>query len=87
MHTDHHALWIDPNNPEHMLLGNDGGLYFHVRRRRNWDFIDNLPIGQFYDVDVDTRDPYWIYGGTQDNGTWAIPSRTSRAAGSRTPTS
>ena len=48
---------------------------------RNWDFIDNLPIGQYYDIGVDKRDPYWIYGGTQDNGTWGIPSRTSNLVG------
>lgn len=76
IHVDHHALWIDPNNPDHLALGNDGGLYFSYDGSRNWDFIDNLPIGQYYDIGVDGRDPYWVYGGTQDNGTWAIPSRT-----------
>ncbi|MEP7344049.1 MAG: hypothetical protein ABI877_02220, partial [Gemmatimonadaceae bacterium] len=81
IHVDHHALWIDPNDPTHMLLGNDGGLYFTYDGARNWDKIDNLPIGQFYDVDIDDRDPYWIFGGTQDNGSWAIPSRTSALVG------
>ena len=81
IHTDHHALWIDPNNTDHLMLGNDGGLYFSYDGSRQWEFIDNLPIGQYYDVDVDTRDPYWIYGGTQDNGTWGIPSRTSSQLG------
>jgi photosystem II stability/assembly factor-like uncharacterized protein len=81
IHTDHHALWIDPQDPDHLMLGNDGGLYFSYDGSRNWSFIDNLPIGQYYDVDVDTRDPYWIYGGTQDNGTWAIPSRTTSQLG------
>jgi photosystem II stability/assembly factor-like uncharacterized protein len=81
VHTDHHALWIDPQNPDHLLLGNDGGVYFSYDGARNWDFIDNLPIGQYYDIDIDTRDPYWVYGGTQDNGTWAIPSRTTSLLG------
>ena len=76
IHVDHHALWIDPHRPDHMMLGNDGGLYFTYDGARHWDFVDNLPIGQFYDIAIDTRDPYWIYGGAQDNGTWGVPSRT-----------
>jgi photosystem II stability/assembly factor-like uncharacterized protein len=76
IHPDHHAMWIDPSNPQHMLLGNDGGVYATYDGARHWDFIDNLPIGQFYDVDVDHREPYWIYGGLQDNGTLAFPSGT-----------
>ena len=62
--------------PDHLMLGNDGGLYFSYDGSRTWDFIDNLPIGQYYDISVDNRDPYWVYGGTQDNGTWALPVRT-----------
>jgi photosystem II stability/assembly factor-like uncharacterized protein len=74
VHPDHHAMWIDPADPRHIMLGNDGGVYFTYDEGRNWDYIDNLPIGQFYDVAVDAREPYWIYGGTQDNGTFAFPS-------------
>ena len=74
VHPDHHAMWIDPNDSRHIMLGNDGGVYFTYDDGRNWDYIDNLPIGQFYDVAVDAREPYWIYGGTQDNGTFAFPS-------------
>lgn len=81
IHVDHHALWINPARPEHMMLGNDGGLYFSYDGARRWDFIDNLPIGQFYDIALDTRDPYWIYGGAQDNGTWGVPSRTFAKVG------
>jgi photosystem II stability/assembly factor-like uncharacterized protein len=81
VHVDHHALWINPRNPDHLMLGNDGGLYFSHDGSRNWAFIDNLPIGQYYDIGVDRRDPYWIYGGTQDNGAWGIPSRTSNLVG------
>jgi len=76
IHVDHHALWINPNDPDHMLLGNDGGLYVTYDGTRNWHFLDNLPIGQYYAIGLDTRTPYWIYGGTQDNGSWGIPSRT-----------
>lgn len=81
IHVDHHALWLDPADPDHMILGNDGGLYFTYDGSENWDFIDNLPIGQFYDAGVDQRDPYWVYGGAQDNGTWAMPSRTTALVG------
>ncbi|MFN8061549.1 MAG: hypothetical protein U0Q12_20485 [Vicinamibacterales bacterium] len=81
IHVDHHALWIDPEHPDHMMLGNDGGLYFTYDGARSWDFVDNLPIGQYYDIGVDSREPYWIYGGTQDNGTWGLPSRTAGLLG------
>jgi photosystem II stability/assembly factor-like uncharacterized protein len=76
IHVDHHGLWINPDDPDHLTLGNDGGLYISYDGSRTWDFIDNLPIGQYYDIAVDGRDPYWIYGGTQDNGTWGLPART-----------
>ncbi|HEY7237499.1 MAG TPA: hypothetical protein VH539_25315 [Gemmatimonadaceae bacterium] len=81
VHPDHHAMWIDPTDSRHIMLGNDGGVYFTYDEGRHWDYVDNLPIGQFYDVAVDAREPYWIYGGTQDNGTFAFPSGTfSRGA-------
>lgn len=76
VHPDHHAMWIDPADPRHILLGNDGGVYATYDGARHWTYIDNLPIGQFYDVAVDAREPYWIYGGLQDNGTLAFPSGT-----------
>ena len=81
IHVDHHALWLNPADGNHMMLGNDGGLYFTYDGARNWDFIDNLPIGQFYDIDVDDRDPYYVYGGAQDNGTWGVPVRTWNGVG------
>ncbi len=76
VHVDHHALWINPNNPDHLLLGGDGGFYISYDGSQNWAFIDNLPLAQYYAICIDTRTPYWIYGGNQDNGTWGIPSRT-----------
>ncbi len=81
IHVDHHALWINPADPDHLMLGNDGGLYFSYDGGRNWDFIDNLPIAQYYAIGIDNRSPYWIYGGTQDNGSWAIPSRNTSMLG------
>jgi photosystem II stability/assembly factor-like uncharacterized protein len=81
VHADHHALWIDPRDSEHMVLGGDGGLAFSYDRGATWEHLNNLPIGQFYAVTVDLRKPYWIYGGLQDNGTWAGPSATRRAGG------
>lgn len=76
VHPDNHALWIDPNHPDHMLLGTDGGVFATYDGARRWDYMNNLPIGQFYDIAVDAREPYWIYGGLQDNGTFAFPSGT-----------
>lgn len=81
IHVDHHALWLNPSNGQHMMLGNDGGLYFTYDGSATWDFVDNLPIGQFYDIDVDDRDPYYVYGGTQDNGTWGVPVQTYNSVG------
>jgi len=76
IHVDHHALWINPNNPDHLLLGNDGGFYISYNGSKTWDFIDNIPIAQFYAIGIDTRNPYWIYGGAQDHGAFGLPSRT-----------
>lgn len=81
IHVDHHALWVNPHNPDHQYLGNDGGFYVTWDNGRNWDFRDNLPIAQYYAIGLDTRDPYWIYGGLQDNGTWGIPSMTYNPRG------
>jgi photosystem II stability/assembly factor-like uncharacterized protein len=81
IHVDHHGLWINPADPDHLILGNDGGLFVSQDGSKTWHFVDNLPIGQYYDISIDSRDPYWVYGGTQDNGTWAIPSRTPSALG------
>jgi photosystem II stability/assembly factor-like uncharacterized protein len=73
-HSDHHALWIDPDNSEHMLLGNDGGLYITYDKGATWDHLQNLPLAQYYAIGVDMEDPYNVYGGLQDNGSWKGPS-------------
>lgn len=76
IHLDQHALWIDPANSDHLVLGSDGGLYFSNDRGLNWEHIQNLPIAQFYGIAVDQQKPYRIYGGTQDCGTWGGLSAT-----------
>ncbi|MGD2122576.1 MAG: hypothetical protein PVJ76_12565 [Gemmatimonadota bacterium] len=81
IHVDHHALWINPKNTDHMLMGNDGGFHITYDGARTWSFLNNIPIAQFYVIDVDNRDPYHVYGGLQDNGTWGIPSRTYSRSG------
>lgn len=81
VHPDHHAMWIDPDDGRHVLQGCDGGLYVTHDRTRHWEFVNNLPIGQFYHVTVDTRRPYRIYGGLQDNGSWGGPSATRSSRG------
>lgn len=67
LHLDQHELWINPDNPRHMLLGNDGGLHLSYDRGESWLHLNNLPIGEFYAVSVDMDEPYNIYGGTQDD--------------------
>ncbi|HEY0743169.1 MAG TPA: glycosyl hydrolase [Chryseosolibacter sp.] len=68
IHVDHHALWINPNDSKHILLGNDGGLYQSYDEGANWSHFKNMPVGQFYTVNYDMETPYNVYGGLQDNG-------------------
>jgi len=76
VHVDFHAIAIDPQDPEHILVGNDGGIYVSYDRAQSWLFLDNVAVGQFYRVAVDMGDPYRIGGGLQDNGSWVGPSET-----------
>ena len=81
-HVDDHALWINPDNNDHLLVGCDGGVYDSFDRGQNWRFVPNLPVTQFYRVGVDDSTPfYYVYGGTQDNNTQGGPSRTRSPAG------
>ncbi len=80
-HVDLHDMWINPKDSRHLLLGTDGGLYVSYDRGAHWEFLDHLALGQFYHVAVDTRKPYRVYGGLQDNGSWGGPSHTLRQSG------
>jgi photosystem II stability/assembly factor-like uncharacterized protein len=79
-HGDNHDLWIDPDDPQRMVEGNDGGANVSFNGGRTWSSIMNQPTAQFYRVTTDDRFPYWVYGAQQDNTTVAIPSR-SRGSG------
>jgi photosystem II stability/assembly factor-like uncharacterized protein len=73
---DFHALWIDPSNSSRFYTGNDKGAYVTYDGGREFIMLDNMDLGQFYAVTADNRDPYWVYGGLQDNGNWGGPSNS-----------
>ncbi|TMQ31992.1 MAG: PDZ domain-containing protein [Planctomycetota bacterium] len=81
VHSDQHALWIDPRDGRHMIIGCDGGFYQTYDRAEHWDHLNHLALGQFYHVAVDPRPVYRALGGLQDNGSWAGPTRTLRPGG------
>ena len=83
VHPDHHAFWIHPDNPDYIIEGNDGGLNISRDRGQSWQFVNNLPVGQFYHVNYDMDIPYNIMGGMQDNGSWVGPSSTWKRGGIR----
>ena len=77
IHGDHHTVWIDPKNPARIWQGNDGGIAVSYDRAETWEFVDNLALGQFYQIYADNREPFYhVSGGLQDNGTHNGPSRT-----------
>jgi photosystem II stability/assembly factor-like uncharacterized protein len=76
-HSDNHAMAFRKNDPDYLLIGTDGGIYESFDLAKTWRFIDNLPVTQYYKLAVDDSKPfYFIYGGTQDNGSHGGPSRT-----------
>tara|TARA_R110002073_G_scaffold57778_4_gene146701 strand:- start:112710 stop:115865 length:3156 start_codon:yes stop_codon:yes gene_type:complete len=83
VHPDHHAWWIHPENPSYMIDGNDGGLNITKDKGKTWRFVENIPVGQFYHIAYDMEYPYNLYGGMQDNGSWAGPAYVLKAQGIR----
>ncbi|REH54835.1 photosystem II stability/assembly factor-like uncharacterized protein [Tenacibaculum gallaicum] len=83
IHPDHHAWWIHSKNGKFMIDGNDGGMNVTKDGGKTWRFIGNLPIAQFYHVNVDNEFPYNVYGGMQDNGSWRGPAYVWKAQGIR----
>src|SRR5215831_5464968 len=81
VHVDHHALWIDPENPNRIINGNDGGVYVSADAGKTWRYLDNLPIEQFYSVADDDEAPYNLCGGLQDNNGWCGPSNSLSRGG------
>jgi photosystem II stability/assembly factor-like uncharacterized protein len=69
-HGDFHDVWVDPANPDHLITGDDGGVWYSYDAGNKWWKADNLPISQFYHVSVDMDRPYHVYGGLQDNSSW-----------------
>lgn len=81
-HIDYHALWMDPKNPKRMWQGQDGGIAVSYDSGETWEYVNNIPLGQFYQIHADNRLPfYYVMGGLQDNGAWTGPSRTREPAG------
>jgi photosystem II stability/assembly factor-like uncharacterized protein len=80
-HSDHHAIWINPKDNSHILLGNDGGLDVSYDQGETWEYINTMALGQFYAVSADMRKPYYVCGGLQDNGSWCGPSGVRSATG------
>ncbi len=80
-HSDHHAIWINPKNANHVMYGTDGGLDVSYDQGDTWDFVNTKATGQFYAVSADMRKPYYVCGGLQDNGSWCGPSAKRNSVG------
>ena len=83
VHVDHHAFWIHPLDGRFIVDGNDGGVYISRDRAENWRLVENLPLAQFYHINVDMATPFHVLGGLQDNGSWRGPSSVWKSGGIR----
>ena len=81
VHSDHHVTWINPNNPNHIINGNDGGVNITYDNGENWIKCNNVAVGQFYSINVDYKENYNVYGGLQDNGVWSGPNNYELSTG------
>ena len=81
VHVDFHALWVDPRDPSHLIIGGDGGVAISHDRARKWRWLPHLPVAQFYHVGYDMQQPYHVCGGLQDNNSWCAPSRVRHNEG------
>ncbi len=81
VHYDKHALWIDPHDSDHVIVGTDGGIYFSRDRGHSWVHNSVIDIGQFYEVTANNEEPYKVCGGLQDNGSWCGPSNSLQTRG------
>ena len=80
-HSDHHAIWVNPHNSNHLLDGNDGGIDISYDAGKTWYAVENYAWSEVYQIGLDNRDPYWVYVGLQDNGSWGGPSNSLDRAG------
>jgi photosystem II stability/assembly factor-like uncharacterized protein len=83
VHPDHHAFWVSAEDPDFIIEGNDGGMAITRDKGRTWRFVENLPVAQFYHINVDNEFPYNVMGGMQDNGSWVGPGYVFKAGGIR----
>jgi hypothetical protein len=81
IHVDHHAMWINPANPNHIVIGNDGGVSISYDRSATWVWMNNLPLAQAYHASFDMQTPYHVCAGLQDNNTWCGPSAVRTNSG------
>ena len=83
VHPDHHAFWVSAKDPSFIMEGNDGGMAITRDKGKSWRFVENLPVAQFYHINVDNEFPYNVMGGMQDNGSWIGPAYVLKAGGIR----